>query len=278
SGVDFELLAVDICLTEKFIAVGSNENVILVSNDLGQTWQTQSINPSVTYGSLTDIKFATNMVGFIVLNGTPDNKVMRTIDAGENWSIVYSGGYYPYAMDFADDMHIAISCGRGLYESGILLTGNNGLTWDEFPLTGFSWGAAKSIVVINDNMELIIAGNMGMMYWTHSGMFWEDLYERTFWGNIYQVQFIDQQLGFALAENQTGGILYSDLKKTTDGGDTWNDIGGIMNDNGAFYFVNEYLGFVTVYDFELTVYKTTNGGQDWVEIESGNYDFTPSCI
>ncbi len=276
SGVDFKLNAVDFCLSDRFIAVGSDQNIILISNDCGLTWESQTINTSVTYGSLTDIKFITNTVGFISVDGS-ENKILRTVDAGENWSTLYSGAYSPKAIDFYDDMHIAISCHREIYESGILLSENNGLSWEEYPLGGFSWGANKSIVVLNELMDLIMAGNLGMMFWSSGGFFWENLHERTFWGDIYQVRFLDENTGFALAKNNTGGMLYSDLKKTVDGGISWNNSGGFWNDNGAFYFLNNYLGFMTFKDFELYVYKTTDGGLTWTEIETG-FDFDPRTI
>ncbi len=278
TGVGFHLNAVDCCQPDRFVAVGSESDTILLSDNQGLTWEAHLINPPVSGGNLTDIKFVTNTIGFLTVSGAPNNQVLRTINAGDSWSIMYSGSYSPKAIDFYNDMRIAICCHRELYESGVLISTNNGLNWEECPFGEFSWNANKTIVVLDESMEFIMAGNMGMIFKSSDGMWWYNLYERTFWGDIYQVQFLDQNTGFALAENWTGGLLSSDLMMTTDGGSSWSNITGMANHNGASHFVNENFGFLTVNDFNLKVYKTTDGGQNWTVTDLEDYDFTPTCI
>lgn len=278
SGVTYQLNALDFCLDEKVIAVGSDENQIVVSYDSGQTWETETINPSVTNGILRDIKFVTNSVGFILASGSPQNKILRTIDGGATWNIVYTGYYSPRAIDNYDDMHIAVSCHREIYESGVLLSENNGLTWEEFSCySGFSWNANWSIVLINDIMDLIMAGNMGMMFWSSAGYIWNNLYERTFWGEIYQVQFLNQNNGFVLAESHTGGMAASDILNTHDGGLTWNLCGSIGNYQGTFFSISPEVYILAYYLSNLMLKKTTDGGFTWTYVNTGFY-FEPYCI
>ena len=143
--------------------------------------------------------------------------------------------YYPRAIDNYDDMHIAISCYWGNYESGVIVSDDGGQTWSEFPNYGFSNGAAQTIVVTSQVSDFIMAGDMGMIYGSDGEGNWEDLYERTFWGDIYQVQFLDENTGFAMAEGHQGGIAYSDFLLTLDGGLTWSYEGGLETYSGSFF-------------------------------------------
>ena len=90
SGVDFQLNAVDICLSQKLIAVGADDEHYLVSPDAGLTWEIITIENSMQYGNFSDVKFITSSTGLACISGS-SNKVLRTIDAGETWDVVYSG-------------------------------------------------------------------------------------------------------------------------------------------------------------------------------------------
>jgi len=277
SGVTYQLNALDFCLNEKVIVGGSDETQIVVSYDSGQTWETENINPSVTYGIIRDIKFVTDTTGIIAVSGSGESKILRSTDGGSNWDIVYSGYYSPRAIDNYSDTDIAVSCHREIYESGALLSQNGGLTWQESSAFGMAWNANKSIVLINNNMDIIIGGDMGVMFWSMGGLTWNDLYERTFWGDIYQVQFLDQYTGFALAESHTGGMEASDLRKTDDGGLTWNLCGGIGNYHGAFFSFSSGAYILAYYLSNLMLNKTTDGGLTWTFVNTG-FDFEPYCI
>ncbi|MBM3434628.1 MAG: T9SS type A sorting domain-containing protein, partial [Bacteroidetes bacterium] len=277
SGVTYLLNAVDFCLAGKAIAVGSDENQIVVSYNVGQTWTTETIDPSVSSGFLTDIKFINNTVGFISINGSPQSKMLRTIDAGINWDIVYSGYYTPRAIDNWGDMNIVAGCHREIYESGALFSQNSGLTWTEYPCQGFSWNANVTIVMMDNIMDIIMAGNMGIMYASWGGI-WQNLQERTFFGKIYQVQFLDSITGYALAESHQGGMPASDLFRTTDGGSSWNLCGMMSSYKGSFYAVNQDQFFLAhTLLGELLVQRTSDGGLTWNYFGTG-FAFEPCCM
>ena len=80
-------------------------------------------------------------------------------------------------------------------------------------------------------------------------------------GNLYSVQFLDNQTGYVLG-NGNHGIIY----KTINAGSNWNLIhdfnpAGIFRDMS---FVNNDTGWVCSIDaFDGGVFKTTNGGMNW---------------
>jgi photosystem II stability/assembly factor-like uncharacterized protein len=68
--------------------------------------------------------------------------------------------------------------------------------------------------------------------------------------------------------NQSTGILagYGNLRKTTDGGITFNDIAGTLSGWSNIFFLNNNTGYVTAGNVGSTprLSKTTDGGNTWV--------------
>jgi len=277
--VDFDLYAAAFCTSIKVFAVGNDHNNILISNDAGETWNTQAIYPPIPGGSLKDILFLNNNVGFITVNNSSSSRILRTENGGENWATVWTGYDLPNKIDFYDDMHGAVSWGGNMYESGVLLTNDGGLTWEGFSPGGFSWHIDKAIIM-TDNNDVLIAGSLGRIFKSDfGGQSWDILSDRTFWGSIFQVQFTDALTGYALAESHTGGMAANNLMKTTNGGLTWNVIGmGDSYSEASFCFVDNETGYYASNSFSTEIRKTTNGGEDWVLLNSDTYDFNPLCI
>lgn len=100
--------------------------------------------------------------------------------------------------------------------------------------------------------------------------------EIDFNGGVETFQFIDEQIGFAMLGNNVGG--YVEMFKTTDGGQTWENLNiGINQYPRSMLFKDKNLGIITVHDVtgcpppncqhKCVILKTENGGLDWEEIE-----------
>jgi photosystem II stability/assembly factor-like uncharacterized protein len=100
--------------------------------------------------------------------------------------------------------------------------------------------------------------------------------EADFNGNVENIQFVNEQTGFALASKNVGG--YVDVYKTTDGGQTWTNLDiGINQYPRSMIFKDENFGIITVHDVtgcpppncqnKSVILKTENGGLDWEEVE-----------
>ncbi|MCB2219956.1 MAG: T9SS type A sorting domain-containing protein [Bacteroidetes bacterium] len=278
SGVDFTLNA--IAKTNNTIyAIGNGDNVIVKSTDNGVNWATQTLAAAIT-GHMHDIHFISDDEGIITLSSSGTHQVLKTYNGGVTWQIVWSGySYFPYKIDFFDDMHGMVSCGRNMYESGILITTDGGDTWNEVEMGQFSWNDERAIIMTAYD-EAIMAGHLGLIFKAFNfGENWELITHRSFMGDIFSMQFTDENTGYALASNYTGGLSAHDLLKTTNGGLTWETVGwGETYSEAAMHFINNQTGIYAVRDFDLTIYKTIDGGDNWDQVESGTWDFHPMSI
>lgn len=92
--------------------------------------------------------------------------------------------------------------------------------------------------------------------------------------NLYSVSFPTKDIGYVLGKKST-------LLKTTDGGNTWNDISLSGNsDYKEIYFINILTGFITGRSGHIL--KTDDGGSTWETIPTipdkilGSIHFTDS--
>jgi photosystem II stability/assembly factor-like uncharacterized protein len=95
---------------------------------------------------------------------------------------------------------------------------------------------------------------------TNGGLQWfTNSYSR-----LSSVQLIDENTGWAVGGDYYGGRII----KTTDGGLNWNSQVLLENDFfSSVYFIDENIGFASGVHIDLntygTVFRTTNGGEDW---------------
>src|SRR5687768_17568319 len=68
------------------------------------------------------------------------------------------------------------------------------------------------------------------------------------------VYFVNNKVGFASRE-------HSYLYKTTDGGETWQEIPDISDAIYSFFFLNENTGYIA--GKHGVVFKTIDGGKSW---------------
>jgi len=100
--------------------------------------------------------------------------------------------------------------------------------------------------------------------------------EIDFNGSVQSFQFVNEQTGYAMLNNNIGG--YVEVFKTIDGGETWTDMNiGIDQHPIGMIFKDENFGIITVHDVtgcpppncqnKCVILKTVNGGSNWEEIE-----------
>lgn len=80
---------------------------------------------------------------------------------------------------------------------------------------------------------------------------------------------------FAFAINGMGGVSSYNLKRSVNGGETWNNI-AITIGGAAFDFLDDNIGFLAEYNYlELIISLTDNGGTSWSEWNSTGFIFQP---
>ncbi|MFP9098015.1 YCF48-related protein [Flavobacterium sp. RHBU_24] len=185
-------------------------------------------NSQFLTASLRDIKFFDDSVGIAY----GQNVMMRTTDGGQNWNFV--------AMPIPEYVH------------------NSTLADTE---------------IVNAEKAFIIGGFNTFLKTINKGETWEPVaVDLSFTGDItYQsIDFADEEVGYATGYvyNNDTGYTNKFFIKTVDGGGTWNQFTATFNGfiGGVnFRFINENVGIGWS---GASLYKTTNGGLQWVEVPS----------
>ncbi len=171
--------------------------------------------------------------------------------AQSNWTTQDAGVSNDLLTVSVIDSNKVVIAGR---DGMIIRTVNGGQTWSQL----YSGGTdLNDIYFSNPNMGWIAGGpysppNFGVILKTdNGGVSWTQKY---FQHSLFSIHFISDSVGWA------GG--YHILLKTTDGGNTWQeiDVSNIIAEIYSIYFTSPDTGWVAG---ELTVYKTINGGINW---------------
>ncbi|OIQ37574.1 MAG: hypothetical protein BM555_00520 [Crocinitomix sp. MedPE-SWsnd] len=132
------------------------------------------------------------------------------------------------------------------------------MTWTEVqtPVSDF----LEKVYFVNDEVGWTYTANGKLLKSETEGLSWEVVYDdpsSSFWG----MHWADENHGFA------GGI--ETFIRTTDGGETWEDIsfGDVNNQYDAVFFLDSLVGYVGVFNGAstpyLAVHKTVDGGENW---------------
>ena len=265
-----------------FIFTWSTE--CLKTTDGGITWTYGVLSDELPQGQLFDCYFTNATTGFVFIYENSPNYtgyIYKTTDAGLTWTQVFSD-YSAYTGKFAffNEQQGMIACETWMYETKFYLTNDGGLTWSEISEPWLPWYSVNSMMY-TDQSNAITVGSYGMIYkTTDEGISWEPKYQKLFSRDIYDAQFLNQNTGYALVNAGDGGVAGIGIKKTVDGGNSWNYLyNNNWSDNLDFYFLTTETGFGVTENFNDTIslLKTTNGGENWTEISTG-YEFTPTDI
>jgi photosystem II stability/assembly factor-like uncharacterized protein len=284
TGATFKKESIDFCNDSTGFIVGSSYESMLITTDYGNTWQVVPLNSPLTNGEISKIQFVNNNIGYIAQDF---GDILKTTNAGTSWETVFSDEFInAYAMDFYDEEHGVAAGYQDYFQSCIISTNDGGTTWSVFTLPVFQEND-YSVCAIN-NSDYIFSGILGTIYRTeNSGESWNAHSERDIWGDVIQVQHFEDNIIYSLAFYNLWSLDKTRiLYKSTDGGENFTSIAELMvvdpiNFSGvAIHFINPDQGFLAYYNNTdlLTVLKTGDGGNEWVEIQTGNYDHCPYAI
>ncbi len=282
SGVSFDLNVLEFADSENGF-VFSDGDGYLKTTDGGESWSLENLPAFISGLNFKDVYFTSSSTGIAIgskyIQESTQGFIYKTDDGGVTWTEKFhdeNGWYWPEAIDFANEDQGMVSCNTIMYGCINYVTFDGGDTWEETPMFYFSIAPCRTLYYKED--KAIIAGNMGMIaYSENDGETWEFHSERTFFGEIFDAQFVNGEIGYASAIEGSGGGAMFFLYKTIDGGENWFPTAS-TDSQPTFYFVNEDIGFIAVEEMSLTFYKTINGGQDWTFIELEDFEFEPLCI
>jgi photosystem II stability/assembly factor-like uncharacterized protein len=259
-----------VCFTDANTgyAVGQSGTIIKTTN-AGVDWSLQTSGTTDHY--LLSVNFPTSNKGFTCgfgwLYGQWQYIILKTLNGGNNWTVIYGGGYYRfYSVYFIDSNngYIAGSDGR------IMKTTNGGASWsDHSPSYEMNLQDIRFLDVNNGyavgRKEVGSNLNSLIIKTTDGGSNWS---EYTINNNkiLSSVALPDANTAYTVGE--PGLIL-----KTTNAGTNWfEQTSNTTEYLTEVYFVNTNLGYAV--GANGTILKTVNGGGSISEFQMSELAYT----
>ncbi len=266
--------------------VGAARGIVLKTTDQGENWEYKYLGISGE-GWILDIDFP---------QGNPDvgyavgrySRILKTTDSGETW-IQQSNPGAEYqdlrAVHFPENADVGYAVGGlNAYDTLyplILKTTDGGQNWVEqiSPVDGGYHG----VFFCNNNLGYACGGSTGyygvnhkgiVIKTTNGGATWQLIYNRPN-EKITGIYFLTPSLGFIYVINAGGGTYSSYIKRTTNGGTSWDSIGSpercAVHYRFSFSFANRQIGYGVGQEYDINfehgrIFKTTNGGTTWFSI------------
>ena len=252
---------------------------IFYTSDGGYTWQQQ-------YAS-----FAANLSGLsnteLWLVGERDT-LLHTTDGGIDWEKISLQIFLDLdsvagltGIDFYNSLEgwiYVLGWESGIYAGRLLKTTDSGIHWQIKPDPIRS---SLALIQFLDSSNGFIAGNepVPLCKTTNGGESWDTLAYLGFWNGLMDMQFINQDIGWATAD---GPVLTTLVWKTIDGGFNWvvNLTFQCSNLSTYIYFTDTLNGWVvqwTCLSASAEISHTTNGGLSW-DLQYTYSPFSPKKI
>jgi len=238
-------------------AVGSSvtyngDGIILKTTDGGQSWFQISTG---TIPGLEAVCFTSTEIGYA---GGWQNYFIKTTDGGTTWNQINVNAsiWYFNGIEFWDQNHGMTSTA----DPQIYITSDAGVTWTA--ATGLNQGV-EDICYADANTAYVVGGDEKISRSTNGGLNWTEIYSGIFTRLFLGVSFYDSNYGIVSGEE--GKVMV-----TTNGGATWttSDAGGFGLMRSVWIF-NPDSSYVV--GTPEQIYKSTDGGLNWVEDFTSGY-------
>ncbi|HOX77510.1 MAG TPA: YCF48-related protein [Bacteroidales bacterium] len=253
--------------------IAGDSGIILVSDEGGSNWNRVETGFSA---DITDIYIINNCISWLsCTNGT----IMKSDDFGGSWSIAYDNPLLEFnSLSFADEMHGWAAGKDNTGFPAIVRTCDGGLSWIEldppFEDQIFDICFADTLVGYASLRDIDYETRLAKT--TDGGLSWLFLLDDVFYGEFYDIEFIDAEHGWIAGSSASIPSAWGIFFYTSDGGTTWNP-GDITHDynHRAFnsvYFINEDTGWM-VGSLGIILHSN-DGGIHWSKSNTG---FTGDC-
>jgi len=233
-------------------------NIFAKTTNGGNNWDTASIGGHFIY-DFNSIFFINDSCGFLA---GATGKIFRTTNRGINWVALNTNTTTDlYSIHFYD-----LNTGFAVGDHGLILhTTNSGNNWDSTLCSN----SLSSISLRNSDTSYCVGGRGIVIKTTNAGASWETL-------SYLMPEIAARNLNSIFFTNHYGYIATdSIILKTSNNGNNWITLSS--GSNYVFktvYFLDDNTGFIsggyTIVTFPFgtqkmaKIYKTTNGGNNWI--------------
>lgn len=259
---NFDLRAVSFADSVHGICVGGGfaheYSCITGTSDGGRNWK--EISSNMIDGTILKIKFVNKDLGYAVggNNWTYGGFMLKTVDAGQNWSYLNKGNDMYLMSDLSlPNENIIYTVG----ESGqVLKSDDAGASWLELSTNTRENLHAASF--LNAKTGYVVGNNGTILKTTDGGETWNKQVSPSD-KDLYSVYFKDVNTGYIVTYDWSIDSC-TILLTTTDGGENWKkrSIGRVSYPR-KIVFVNQDTAFIA--GGFGGILKTTDGGTHWTE-------------
>lgn len=251
----------DITFINDSVSFCAGLDGVLKTADYGNTWNL--VNGSPTGNNLF---FINESVGYLTARTL--NQLYKTTDSGMSWQLNRDFfNFTPEGVFFTspENGHVIASIYGAPGGSSIFRTTNGGADWTlthSYPNTP----TLQAIHFIGETTGIIVGYSGRVIKTVDAGENWE-LIQLPQTETLFAISFPDQVTGYAVGYSNFSG---SDLIKTTDEGDTWQNIltgGNSGNALRGVYFTSVNNGYAVGENGRIIT--TSDAGNTWSTSDSG---------
>jgi photosystem II stability/assembly factor-like uncharacterized protein len=260
--------------------------------------------PTNIGGRITDVEIPSDDMNTIYL-GAATGGVLKSTDFGQTWTNLFGNVPVISVGDIAIDPNITSTLYVGTGEAnsssfsflgnGMYKSADAGQTWQHIGLENSAY-IARVVVDYSNSQRVFVAAcghlfsyddQRGIYRTTDGGTSWQQVLFLT--DSTAAIDLVQDPVNplilYAAMWERTRGLEYrnsfgnsSGIWKSTDGGDTWNELtNGVPTGSNvgrigltiAKSNPNVLYAFYDLANFEVGVYKTANGGQNWTRTNDG---------
>ena len=266
------------------------------TTNAGETWEKQLEQKGTFFRCIAFVDSLRGFAGTVGTdyfpNVTDTIPLYGTSDGGKTWNPVsYSGPYVKglCALDIVREQYInhgktdykihIYGVGRVGSPANMMVSHDGGVTWSSssmnkdckmlFDIKMFDKNTGFACAASDEDME---KSNALILKTIDGGKSWKKVYqsERPF-ECTWKASFPTKEVGYVTIQsyNPDSNVKQQRIAKTTDGGETWNEI-NLLEDAGArefgVGFIDENHGFVGTMN---SGYETKDGGKTWTPVNLG---------
>jgi photosystem II stability/assembly factor-like uncharacterized protein len=229
----------------------SSQNCRLIkTTDGGESWSNIVVSPTGCGGGSY---FLDSKIGFYAYADSlyKPSVIAKTVDGGQNWTIVYSASGWVSYFHFVDNLNGYATVNNGT----VLKTTDGGQTWNPIALPDKIW--VSGVYFLTKDIGFVGGGPPNsprvIFKTTNGGLSWTSISATNM---IFKIDFGSSLLGFALTVDLTGA---GHLIKTIDGGDNWITESIPVENLRGINFLGSTLGYAVGDNGVILKYSLSSG-------------------